>query len=95
MVRGLEEERERVLAWFAALSVPERQQALCIQEPAFVRLLELMARKANHGRTRVAAHGRRPPPPSLARFIVFTEGVPALGAGFGGDGGRARAGRSR
>lgn len=69
-----EAKRKELLEWFASLSVEERVHLLQLQEPAVVKLVVMLARKA-HGLPR--RRGRRP---CLVKFFVFAEAVPALAA---------------
>jgi hypothetical protein len=68
------EAKRRMKAWFGSLSVEERVKLLQLQEPAIVKLLMMLANKA---RALPPRRGRRP---SMVKFFVFTESVPALAA---------------
>ncbi len=66
------EARRRMKAWFGSVPVEERVKLLQLHEPAFVKLLALLASKARALPTR---RGRRP---SMVKFFIFAESVPAL-----------------
>ena len=65
-------------AWFGSVPVEERVKLLQLHEPAFVKLLVLLASKAHALPTR---RGRRP---SMVKFFIFAESVPALTASSAG-----------
>jgi len=72
------EARRRMMAWFGSVPVEERVKLLQLHEPAFVKLLVLLVNKA---RALPPRRGRRP---SMVKFFVFAESVPALAASSGG-----------
>lgn len=74
------EAKLRMKAWFGSLPVERRVELLQLHEPAFVKLLMLLANKA---RDLPPRKGRRP---STVKFFVFAESVPALAASFSGPG---------
>jgi len=81
------EAKRRMKAWFGSVPVEERVKLLQLQEPAFVKLLVILASKT---RALPPRRGRRP---SMVKFFVFAESVPALAASSAGPSkGRLRIG---